>query len=131
MMDTVIVKWQSGNMDTCYQVNSNQIYSAVEGQCLLPTALNEDENSKKLFFASVYPNPVSDNLCFIYTLPNPEKVVATIVDATGKSVLTKILSGGMKGMNQSSVDIKKLNKGFYVLILTSGNLTHEERFVKN
>ena len=52
------------------------------------------------------------------------------MDTSGKTVYKKILPQGVKGNNSSSMDIKKLSKGFYTMVLKSHSQTCKAKFLK-
>ncbi len=130
-IDTLIIEWPTGTYDICANVPANVFYIATEGQCPVPAAVSEIENSGKDFFlAAVYPNPVNDYLSFNYNLSAPSKVELTLMDTAGKTVYKKVLPQGIAGNNPTSIDIKKLSKGFYTMVLKSHSQTCKAKFLK-
>ena len=131
-LDTILIEWPSGVVDICTNVPANVMYIATEGQCLIPTSLPDLENSSGDYFSlAIYPNPVGETLSFKYNLPYAEKVQLDVIDANGKSVLSKRMYNGVRGSNTTSLEIKNIAKGFYTLQLSTGKHTSHGKFVKH
>ena len=130
-IDSIIIEWSLGTVDICTNIFSNIFYTAHEGQCLTPTAINKEENSINTFSSiSLYPNPANDNLNINFTLTESSNLEAIFLDETGKIVLNKILLKGISGSNNVSIDIRKLKSGIYTLVLSKGKKTCNRKFVK-
>lgn len=71
--------------------------------------------------AKIYPNPVSDRLNIVMELKKPETVF--VYDMTGKMVLKSQI-----GTNKSYINVSKLPKGVYVLMIKGTSFSH--KFVK-
>lgn len=70
---------------------------------------------------SFYPNPVEDNM--YVTTTETSKIYYKIMNITGQ-----IVDGGV--LNNNIVDVQNLNKGIYILKLTSENDIMIKQFVK-
>jgi hypothetical protein len=116
-IETVVIKWPSGLVDTYTNVNPNQTLSVVEGATL---GVQEFQNNAFV----VYPNPVKNTLNFKGTQTSVDIKEAQVFDLTGKS----ILKGTVKN-NSMSVD--QLTAGTYILLLTSQDgAEHVQKFIK-
>lgn len=131
LIDTIKIEWPSGTVDLCSNIYANAFYVATEGQCLTATSVNEiNKSSETIFLISVFPNPANEVLSFNYSLTFRKKVTVTLADETGKIVFKNVLSNTVTGKNNSSIDIKKLPKGFYTLMLSNGKDSSNVTFVK-
>ena len=131
VIDTIKIEWPSGTVDICTNVYANTFYTATEGQCLVPTAVTNFQNSGKDFFLdSVYPNPADYFLYFNYSLAGPSSVTLKITDAAGKIVMQKVISHAIKGSNVSNINVKNFNPGIYTLELLNKQQTAKVRFIK-
>ncbi|MEO7873784.1 MAG: ASPIC/UnbV domain-containing protein [Bacteroidia bacterium] len=129
-VDSIKIEWTSGTVDICTNVFANWFYVATEGQCLSAVGINEIENPDKDFFlVSVYPNPANTVLSFNYSVLLPSEIKVSIINAEGKSALTKQLKS-KTGNNIESLDIKNLTGGTYTLVLSTGKQACEAKFVK-
>ncbi|MEO8150378.1 MAG: FG-GAP-like repeat-containing protein [Bacteroidia bacterium] len=129
IIDTLIVKWPSGNVDTCVNISTNALYNATEGACLTPVGIKNIENQNKDFRLSIYPNPADNILSFNYTVLPPSQIKVSIINAEGKTVLTKQLKS-VTGSNSESLDLKNIKNGAYTLILSDGIKTSSGTFIK-
>ncbi len=130
-IDSLIIEWPSGNKDICTNVSVNTFYTAIEGQCLTPSALHENETgSKEFYIQSVFPNPTANYLTVNYYLTHAEKVQATILDSSGNQTNSITLSKGVAGNNTSQINLKNLSSGSYTLELKTKTNSCNIRFVK-
>ena len=91
---------------------------AVKSVTLYPGELGSSETIAPQ--AAVYPNPAHDELTIILTV----NATATLLDATGRQVLSSALSSGSNSLN-----IASLAPGIYRLIIRYANGRHEGRKV--
>ncbi|MFA7273402.1 MAG: GEVED domain-containing protein [Crocinitomicaceae bacterium] len=91
--------------------------------CVIVSAVGLGEMIKTIE-ANLYPNPTSGNV--YVTLSNEESVNATIFDAQGKVVVVE-----MNVQNGSSINMTNLERGMYVVQLTSPRGSFVKRVVKN
>lgn len=115
-IETIIVSWPSGNVDTIENVDSNLNLTIVEGEGLLSV---EEVANKETFI--VFPNPASTQINF--TL-NPTTTVSTIYvyDLLGRQVLAQ----NTQPTGTQSIDISKLNTGVYFISVG----TTVQKFIK-
>ncbi len=111
----VKVTWPSGIVDTILNPNINELLIINEG---LTLSTNESFVTDLI----LYPNPTKSVLN-LNTLQNLSDSIVTIFDMNGKRVLnTKLTS--------NSIDVSKLESGFYILKLMSGNSIKNQKFIK-
>ena len=84
---------------------------------------------KSLFWFSIFLNPTNNILSFNYTVLIPSQIKVSIINAEGKSVLTKQLKS-KTGNNLESLDLKYLTSGAYTLFLSDGEKTSSASFIK-
>lgn len=131
IIDTIKIEWPSGTVDLCTNVYANTFYSATEGQCPVPVATAEIENSgTDLMLLSAYPNPVDNKLFLRYFLSHAKKIEVTLIDTSGKTAQQKLLVHGAAGNNNLSIAVNKLSKGIYTVVLNDGKQTCKGKFVK-
>ena len=74
-----------------------------------------------------YPNPATTQLSFDYNFLTNEDATATIVDLTGRTVLTKSFANN-SGTQQFHLDINSLSNGSYFLHFIVGDKTMVNKF---
>jgi hypothetical protein len=88
-----------------------------EGEEIVYTSIDEPFNADAL---NVYPNPTDAELNIV--LDNRQQTIVQLFDLTGKEVLNETVN-----RNFSTFDVSALPSGVYVLQLTRGEHTHQER----
>lgn len=87
------------------------------------TSISENMIEGKLL--TVYPNPAANQLSFDLNIPANEKAIATIMDATGRVLLTKELNSNSQ---KHDFDVSTLSTGLYMLRLNVGESATLTRF---
>jgi hypothetical protein len=72
-----------------------------------------------------YPNPASSQLSFDLNVPANDKAIATIMDAAGRTVLTKELDNNN---TKHDLDISSVSTGMYMLRLSVGDKVTSSKF---
>lgn len=75
----------------------------------------------------IYPNPATTQLSFDYSFLTKEDATATIVDVTGRTVLTKVFTQNT-GKQQFNLDIAGLSNGTYFLHFVVGDKSMMNKF---
>ncbi|MEH6536741.1 MAG: FG-GAP-like repeat-containing protein [Psychroserpens sp.] len=115
-INTVVVYWPSGVIDTISNPSINDALEIVEGATLsLENSLTDE--------LVIYPNPAKD-VINIKSLELNESAIYTIFDITGKRIMNSKL-------NSASIDVSKLTPGNYILRIVSGTKIKSQKFVKN
>ncbi|SDQ52543.1 Por secretion system C-terminal sorting domain-containing protein [Chryseobacterium soldanellicola] len=104
----VVVKWPSGIVDVINNVTANTTLNVVEGSFLN----TKDVQATQETF-TVYPNPTQDIINF-KTTNDFIPVVAKVYEMSGRMVL-------QAKIERSSISVKELNSGNYVLVVTDKN----------
>ncbi|MCD2258363.1 FG-GAP-like repeat-containing protein [Psychroserpens luteolus] len=114
-IDSVVIYWPSGIIDTVTNPAINTPLEVVEGA----TLTIEDSFVNDLV---IYPNPTNDVLN-ISTSDNLQNAIYTIFDITSKRVMNAKL-------DQNKIDVSALNTGNYILRIVSGNTIKSQKFIK-
>lgn len=77
-----------------------------------------------------FPNPVTNEIYFLFVLPDASKVQAQIWDARGRLVETLFDGDAAKGLNQITYNTFQLDKGIYVLKLSYKEQSITKMFMK-
>jgi hypothetical protein len=110
--------------------------SSNNGACVkinLKSGTTSTQELTKDININVFPNPASNQISFELTAASNEDVIATVIDVTGRIMLTKSLGKGIAGAkNNYSLDISSLNNGNYLLkVSNSNNVYNATITVKN
>lgn len=104
IVETVVVYWPSGVIDTLEDVDINQTIDLVEGSTLLGIADNTTQDDFIL-----YPSPALDVINFsASSLEGYEDPIYTVFDMTGRRVLHGLIQS-------NSVDVSQLAPGQYIM----------------
>lgn len=87
-------------------------------------------SSENLIVFGVSPNPFDDELILQYFLYQPCKMELSLMDPSGKKVLSSFIDG-KQGLNYGKVRGEGLAKGAYVLLLKVGKESYTKKVVKN
>lgn len=125
-IQTLIIKYPSGIVETFADVNVNVFYSNTESSGNLLGVNSPHPNPIKLM---LFPNPAQDELTlqFNQDLEN-QAIQITIVNADGKTVQKhnqKIVR------NKVDMDTSSLSKGVYFLKLEIGSQYYHSKFIKD
>ncbi len=117
-IDSVVIKWPSGAIDTIEDPAINQYLNIIEGSTLAT-------NNVAAKFFSLYPNPATDML-YIKMADNMAEVdSAEIYDLAGRLVLSADAPG-------EAISVKGLSTGTYMLLLKTVNgEKYSQKFIKN
>ncbi len=125
---SVIQDWFEGDnqalIDTGFAAWVDQkipIVSTTGTQDILP--------GKNPLTLQLYPNPVSDLAHVQFSLARGGKATVHVIDASGRTVLTK-QQEGIYGINSTSLDVSELRPGVYQLLLLQNGSRTTTRFLK-
>lgn len=128
IVDSLIIKYPGGTIETIANVAPNTLYCNQEGSGTLcfVTGINETkdiENKIKL-----YPNPANDYLNIeLKKNSNAKEVQITIIDVCGKIVESKMFPI----INQSvNINTGSLQAGIYLLQLRTQSFQYNSKFIK-
>ncbi|WP_418508763.1 FG-GAP-like repeat-containing protein [Corallibacter sp.] len=114
-IDNIIIYWPSGIIDNVYSPSINQTIKVNEGETLTV----QDETLSNL---TIYPNPVKD-IINLQSNENLTSRIATVFDINGKKVLNQRLQ-------DNTMNVSKLQSGFYILRLESQGKVVNRKFIK-
>ncbi|HEX8561905.1 MAG TPA: FG-GAP-like repeat-containing protein [Flavobacterium sp.] len=116
-IDSIIIKWPSGIVDTIEDPAINQVLHVVEG-----STLARGEFASEVF--SIYPNPVQDVMNIKLRTDSAEITSVEIFDLTGRLVLTPVLQ-------EEAISVKNLAIGTYLLMLkTADGKQYTHKFIR-
>ena len=115
MVDSVILRWSSGQVDVYYNVSVNEYFLAVEGQSLTSQNWVKNKNviHPDVIDVAVFPNPFNDFTQMKFSIEKSEQVFLNIFDSQGRLVRQlvndKLVAGEhlltWNGTNQSGVQL--------------------------
>jgi hypothetical protein len=79
---------------------------------------------------NVYPNPVANNATINYNSTDKNEVAIDIIDASGKTVKSFVLSNIQDGENNFTLNTSGLSSGIYLLRATGTQKVYTMKFVK-
>lgn len=79
----------------------------------------------------IYPVPVRNKLTIEFYAPHNKDFTARIVDSSGKLIQEEEFSFEFNGYQKEKLNVSKLAKGSYILVLTDGVNEEHKSFVKN
>ena len=91
--------------------------------------LNTGNNDITLF--GIYPNPFNENILLQYYVNQTGNIRLSLIDVSGKVVLSRILKNVQKGLHHSRLDCNDISAGAYILILESDNQICKRKLIKN
>ena len=106
----------------CYAI-SNPITVIRQTGMDCTTGIEEFDGLQDL---TLYPNPVTDQLSISYTLDERASLSFTVIDLTGKTILTNA-SVSTGGSDIVRLDVSNLSSGAYILQMTSVEGEHVQR----
>ncbi|WP_188461883.1 FG-GAP-like repeat-containing protein [Bizionia arctica] len=114
-INNLVIYWPSGVVDNIQNPDINILHTIVEGQSLSV----QDETLSDLV---MYPNPTENVLNFSSSADIANKV-ATVFDVNGKKIFSSKLSN-------KSLDVSKLQAGFYIIRLEEKGKIINRKFIK-
>ncbi|WP_417212923.1 FG-GAP-like repeat-containing protein [Bizionia sp.] len=114
-IDNLIIYWPSGVVDNIPNPTINQRLCVTEGEALTV-------QDYELAALTIYPNPVENTLNISAPVSLDGKI-ATVFDINGKKVLNSKLQ-------TNTLDVSKLQTGFYILRLESEGRVINRKFIK-
>ncbi|MEZ4826690.1 MAG: FG-GAP-like repeat-containing protein [Bacteroidia bacterium] len=121
VIDAIVIRWPSGNVDTHVNFPANQFYHLSEGR----GADGLERNLKKPVALKIYPNP-ADRIIRIdlpFTITRP--VAYSITDIDGK-----VVQSGRIAQNDREIELSEMVSGNYFLTVTTADGTFTGNFVR-
>lgn len=114
-IDSVVIYWPSGIIDTVMNPNINASLEVVEGETLsLENSFVND--------LIIYPNPTKGELN-ITSIEGIQDAIYTIFDINGRRVMNAKLT-------ETTIDVSALQTGNYILRIVSGQSIKSQKFIK-
>jgi hypothetical protein len=97
------------------------------------TASNEEIvlSGDNVLQAEIYPVPAKNKLTVSFNAPRPGECLTQIIDGTGRVVKSETLTATEMGLQEFTLNINKLEKGTYTLVLNYGIHQLNKTFVKD
>ncbi|MEI7595586.1 MAG: T9SS type A sorting domain-containing protein [Bacteroidota bacterium] len=132
---TTVFTGQYGKTYSFYCVATDSTGN-VEDTTSVPDAtttleVNSIDNINAFAYASIYPNPVQNELFVEFNLTSTQAVSIELIDVFGKKIKNINYGNMIGGKHQLSIDIKNLASGFYTLNLSSKANSSKFKIVKN
>ena len=128
-IDSIIVKWPSGQVDNCVNIEADTIYEAIEGLCL-ETGIRDFENNSDTKF-SVSPNPFSRETKIEYSLAKDENIRISIYNLLGENIKTILNEIQLKGFHETNITSSELNSGIYFLEIQTETFKAIKKIILN
>ncbi len=134
IIDSMIIRWPSGTVQSFTNVNPNIIYSLIEGGTLLalnPISLNIPS---QFALGQNYPNPFNPFTKIRFDIPKDVKeqtsnVKLVVYDVAGKEVRILVNEQLQPGSYEMEFDGSKYTSGVYFYKLTAGEFTEVRKMV--
>ncbi len=78
----------------------------------------------------VYPNPFSEQLNIVYSLPNHGKITVKLMDMMGRTLLSKETLNGSAGVNNIQLNAYTIHNGTYIIQLISADEVMMQKVIK-
>ena len=118
--DSLIVKWQNGMVQKLYDITANQLITIVQNA----VGINDIYSGNGLF--ELYPNPAKNIINLRFTEGISKFIDVKIFSITGQVVLSR----SMREQENATVDVRKLTRGWYYIMINRGNNVYYIPFIK-
>ncbi|MCH8961238.1 MAG: ASPIC/UnbV domain-containing protein, partial [Bacteroidetes bacterium] len=118
VIDSLVIHWPSGMVDTFTDLAADQFLVATEGQTVSPVA-TEDQTplAEQVFLGPNYPNPFLPETHIGFVLPEARFVTLKVYDVLGREVTTLVEGRRTAGPHEATFDGRGLPSGLYVYVL--------------
>ena len=129
IIDTLLVQWSSGLIDTCINVGINSFYTATEGECLTNVGVQEAAFENKGLCLSVSPNPAEANIKILYKNLSSGFVKINIVNSYGKKISNLLSSRQSEGIHEIVFDTRTIPSGIYFCQISCEGLMESQKIL--
>jgi len=126
-IDTLIIRWPSGLVDTYFDVEANRFYIAHENHFLSPVGLNDHLQNLQHF--NLYPNPLTSTTTIEYELTSPENISIIIYNHLGVQIKV-IEKKHSQGKQEVLWNAGGLPAGIYFCALKTDNGIQTQKIIK-
>ncbi len=126
-IDSIIVKWTTGNIQKLSNVAVNQ-YIIID-ECLVGLISNTTKIPSEFSLSQNYPNPFNPATKIKFDLPFAASVVFKLYDNIGKELLTLLNNELIAGSYTFELNGSNLSSGVYFYKITAGNFIDTKKLV--
>ncbi len=129
-IDTLIIRWPSGHVDTYMNKAMNKFYRAIENDTLLIDYISNVEHIiTEDFGLLIHPNPFTTITTLSYELKQPEEVILRIYNHLGQLVY-QTQENQPQGKQQLNWNAEGYPEGVYYYRLKAGDVVANGKLVK-
>lgn len=129
VVDSIRIEWLSGDIDSFYNVSTNQILTIVENQGIIGIQQNGNEVPEGFNLYQNYPNPFNPVTKIKFELPESAHVSLVIYDVSGRMVSTIVNSRLNAGKYEASWNAENFSSGIYFYKFSAGSFSETMKMV--
>jgi len=130
IIDSVLIQWPSGAVDSYTSINSNQFITATEGGVL--TGIKKDLNLNIPDGYSLeqnYPNPFNPSTIIRFSIPEESNVSIVVFNSLGEEVRTLVNEKFTSGSYEVEFDASGLPSGIYLYKINAGSFVETKKMI--
>ena len=140
IIDTLIIKWTSGLIQTFTNVQPNRIINVIEGQSIGIRQINENV-PQNYTLEQNYPNPFNPSTKIKFNIPNVDQrhafdltnntinVKLSVYNTLGKEVSVLVNKQLLPGNYEFTFDASEFTSGIYFYKLSAGDFTETKKML--
>lgn len=125
-VDSLIIRWPSGTIQSFANINSNQIIDVIEGQPI-GILLNNENIPDRFLLMQNYPNPFNASSKFKVQISKLSDAKITVYDIIGKEIVILLNKRLEPGIYEIFFDGTDFNSGVYFYRLETDGLVIETK----
>lgn len=131
VIDTLIVRWPRGAVQSFTDLAINHFYTLTEGQNPVLVAVEEDGNMVPAAFVlhQNYPNPFNPTTTIAFAIATTQQVSLKVFDNLGREVATVIHSVKEAGEHSVQIDASEWGTGMYFYRIIAGTRTQTKHML--
>jgi len=133
VIDSLIIKWPRGLVQTYTNVTPERFYKAIEGQGLNEIVIGITQTSHEVpgsySLSQNYPNPFNPVTRIRFELPTGGNVTLDVYDVTGRKISTLLSSELKAGTYETDFDGFGISSGVYFYRLSSGDFIETKKML--
>jgi hypothetical protein len=131
IVDTLIITWSLGLVETYTNLSLNQFYTAIEGQGINPIGITPVSNivPDKFSLGQNYPNPFNPSTTIKFDLAKSEFTELSVYDETGKLITTIINENLERGSYSVNWNAYGLPSGVYFYRLKADSFSETRKMI--
>ena len=131
-VDSLVIKWPSGIVDTYRDIQPNQYLIARENEALI-SSVREDEDKSMIpdfyILDQNYPNPFNSSTTIRFSLPKSGFVTLKIYSLLGQEIDTLVSEQKSSGEHEVEWNAEGLSSGIYLYRLKAGEFMKTKKLV--